>query len=222
VVLQHVPQGPGPVVVARPSLEAEHLVGDDVDPCDVGGVPQRLEDAVGEAQAEDVEHRGLGQEVVDPEDRLLRQQPVQGTVQLAGVGEVLAEGLLDDDPRVRGQAEVPERLDGRPEERVGQRQVEDRRAAGPLQGAPQVSRRGHVAPQVPEPADEPLAVGLRQVAGMGGEAPASPVAVALVVPVVLAEGDQVDVPQSLPAVEPGQRREQQPAGEVTGAPEDDQ
>ncbi len=71
MVLDHVDEGTGFVVVAGPALDAEGLVEGDLDSCDVLVGPDRLEDAVGEADAEDVLGRLLVQEVVDAEDRRL-------------------------------------------------------------------------------------------------------------------------------------------------------
>ena len=55
--------------------------------CDVGdgvAVPDRLEQAVREAEREDVLGRLLAQEVVDPEDLLLGEHLVQLRVELDG------------------------------------------------------------------------------------------------------------------------------------------
>ncbi len=71
VVLDHVAEGAGRVVVAGATLEGEGLVPDDVDTLDVLGVPHGLEDPVGEAEPQDVLHGLLAEEVIDPEDVLL-------------------------------------------------------------------------------------------------------------------------------------------------------
>jgi hypothetical protein len=75
---------------------------------DVVAVPGRLEEAVGEAQRQDVLHRLLAEEVVDAEDAALVEGGVDRGVQRAGRGEVGAERLLEDDagaPREAGGAE---------------------------------------------------------------------------------------------------------------------
>ncbi len=61
-------------------------------------VPDRLEEAVGEAEGEDVLGRLLAEEVVDAEDLLLLEDLVQLGVERLGAREVGAEGLLHDDP----------------------------------------------------------------------------------------------------------------------------
>ena len=74
VALQHVDQGAGVVVVAAAPLEAERLVVDDLDALDAAAVPHRLEELVGEAQPEDVQHHRHPEEVIDAEHLLLRHQ----------------------------------------------------------------------------------------------------------------------------------------------------
>ena len=62
-------------------------------------VPDRLEDAVREPQREHVLDRLLAEVVVDAEDLALLEVLLQLRVQLARRGEVVAERLLDDQPR---------------------------------------------------------------------------------------------------------------------------
>jgi hypothetical protein len=61
----------------------------------VGGRPDRLEQAVGEPERQQVQHLGVTEEVVDPEDLLVAAETRDQSVQGAGVGEVLPEGLLE-------------------------------------------------------------------------------------------------------------------------------
>ena len=98
VVLHHVAQGARVVVVARAPLHPQSLVPDDVDPLNVRAVPHGLEDPIGEAQAKDVEHGLLGEEVVDPEDRVLGENAGYELVQRTSICSVVPEGLLDHDP----------------------------------------------------------------------------------------------------------------------------
>ncbi|BAS17985.1 hypothetical protein AHiyo8_62880 [Arthrobacter sp. Hiyo8] len=60
------------------------------------GVPQRLEQLVGEAQGQDVLDRLLAKVVVDAEDRVRREDGLHDVVELARGLQVVAEGLLDD------------------------------------------------------------------------------------------------------------------------------
>src|SRR6516165_2113944 len=74
-------------------------------------VPDRLEDAVREPQGEDVLHRLLTQEVVNPEDLALVERGVDGFVQRSCGGEIGPERLLEDDTGVAGEARVAEHRD---------------------------------------------------------------------------------------------------------------
>ena len=98
VALDHVPQGAGAVVVAGAALQGEVLVEDDLHLFDVLPVPDRFQEGVREAQAQDVQHRRLAQEMVHPVDVVLRDQRRQGLVQVAGGLLAGAERLFHDQP----------------------------------------------------------------------------------------------------------------------------
>jgi hypothetical protein len=107
----HVLVGPGRLVEHRPAVQAEHLRDVDLDVIDEVPVPDRLEQAVGEPERQDVLRRLLAQEVVDPEDLPLPEGLVQMVVQAGRTRQVGAEGLLHHHPRVLHQAGVPEHGD---------------------------------------------------------------------------------------------------------------
>ena len=73
MVRHHVPQRAGSFVEAAAALDADGLGGCDLNVVDVVAVPQRLEDAVGEAQHQDVLDRFLAEEVIDPIDLVFGQ-----------------------------------------------------------------------------------------------------------------------------------------------------
>src|SRR5918995_576054 len=98
VVLEDVADRARLLVEGAPALDAEVLGHGDLHLADVAGVPDRLQQGVGEAQVEDVLDRLLAQEVVHPEDAVLGQVAVQDLVQLPGRGQVAAERLLHDHP----------------------------------------------------------------------------------------------------------------------------
>ena len=62
-------------------------------------VPDRLEQAVGEAEGEDVLRRLLAEKMVDAENLVLAEDLVQVRVELLGAFEVDAKGLFHDHPR---------------------------------------------------------------------------------------------------------------------------
>ncbi len=107
----HVAVGTGGLVERRAALEAERLGHVDLHMLDEVAVPDRLEQAVGEAEREDVLRRLLAQEVVDPEDLRLVEDLVHLAVEGDGGREVGAERLLHDDPGPLHQAGLVELVD---------------------------------------------------------------------------------------------------------------
>jgi hypothetical protein len=73
-------------------------------------VPDRLEQSVGESEGEDVLCRFLAQEVVDPEDLFFVESLVYRLVELPCAGQIDAERLLHDDPGVRRQVCLVQRV----------------------------------------------------------------------------------------------------------------
>ena len=107
----HVAVGAGRLVERRAHLQAERLRDVDLDVVDEVAVPDRLEQAVREAERQDVLRRLLAEEVVDPEDLLLAEHLVQPGVELLGRLEVGAERLLHDDPGPLDEARLRELAD---------------------------------------------------------------------------------------------------------------
>jgi hypothetical protein len=98
VVLEDVADRAGLLVEAGAALDAHRLAHRDLNVVDELAIPDRLEDAVGEAQGEQVLDRLLAQVVVDAEDLALDEVVGDLGVELLGAGEVMAERLLDDEP----------------------------------------------------------------------------------------------------------------------------
>jgi hypothetical protein len=107
----HVAEGAGLLVKRRPAADRERLGHVDLHVGDVSAVPDRLVDAVAEAQGEQVLDRLLAQEVVDAEDLRLVEDSVDGLVECPRRGQVGAEGLLEDHARALSQARASQRLD---------------------------------------------------------------------------------------------------------------
>ena len=110
----HVAVRAGRLVEPDALLERQRLGHVDLHVVDVVAVPDRLEQAVGEAEGEDVLRRLLAEEVVDAEDLALVERLVQRGVQPPGAGQVGAERLLHDDPAALdevgvGRASAPRR-----------------------------------------------------------------------------------------------------------------
>ena len=125
VVLHHVLERAGAVVVAGAALEGEVLLPAHLDLLDVVGVPDGGEEGVVAAQGEEVLHRRHAERVVDAEDRLLPRvsgRAGQDLVQRHRVVEALAERLLERDPAARGRP-LAERGDRGAEQPGRQREV---------------------------------------------------------------------------------------------------
>ncbi len=101
VVLHHVPDGARLVVVGPAPADADLLGHRDLDVIDMGAVPQRLEQPIGEAQHHQVLHRLLAEIMIDPIDLLLGERPADGGIDLMGRGQVVPDGLFQDQPRDR-------------------------------------------------------------------------------------------------------------------------
>ena len=70
--------------------------------------PDGLEEDVGESEDEQVLHRLLSEEVVDPEDLVLAKVAVEDLVEFDRAGEIASERLLDDEAAVGGESDASE------------------------------------------------------------------------------------------------------------------
>ena len=98
VVLEDVARGAGLLVERAAVLDADRLGHRDLHVVDVAPVPERLEDAVAEAEDQQVADRLLAQVVVDAVDLRLAEDLADLAVQPLRRVEVVPERLLDDDP----------------------------------------------------------------------------------------------------------------------------
>ena len=97
MVLDHVANGAGLIVESAASLHAEFFRHGDLHAFDVVSIPERLHERVGEPENDHVVHRPLAKIVVNAKDCGLGEDCMQDAVELLGRGEVIAEGLLDND-----------------------------------------------------------------------------------------------------------------------------
>ena len=84
MVLEHVADDAGRVVVAGAAADVDFLGHGDLHVVDVVAVPDRLEDRVGEPQHEQVLHRFLAEVVIDAVHLPLAEHGVDGLVELRG------------------------------------------------------------------------------------------------------------------------------------------
>ena len=160
MVLDHVAERAGLVVIIAAALEPDRLRDGDLDVVDVGAVPQRLEQRIGEAQREQVLDRFLAEIMVDPEGAVLGERRRHRIIDFAARFEVAAERLLERHAHGRaGQARPRQPVDRRLEQRWRGRQEDGDavariadRPGQPLEAAGIVD----VERNIMEPAEEPL------------------------------------------------------------------
>jgi hypothetical protein len=110
MVLHHVAQRAGRVVVAGAALHAERLGHGDLHVVDMRGVPQRLEQGVGEAQRHQVLHRLLAEIMVDAVDAVFREHRADRVVH----GIFMADSRLLADRLFHHHARIFDRFRGAP------------------------------------------------------------------------------------------------------------
>ena len=133
VVLDHVAQRAGLLVVAAAPLDAGGLGDRDLDVVDRLAAPRPLDHRVGEPEDQDVLHRLLAEVVVDAEDLRLVEDLAHDAAELARARQVVPDRLLEHDPRVVREA-APRRSGGRSSGRPTAA-CRSRTAAGPRRRA---------------------------------------------------------------------------------------
>gem|GEM_PF-4453010 len=230
MILHHVAQGAGGVVVAGAAFDAEGFGDRDLHVVDMGGVPQGFEQDVGEAQRHQVLDRFLAEIMIDPVDAVFGEGAGNGVVHRAGGGEAFADGFLDDDAGGgRDDAVGAQAVADGAEELGGGGEVEDADAAGLVgegcgEGGPAGFAVG-VGGDVAEAGEEIGDGGVLTVGGgdVGGDGVAGLGAEDLVGHGAAGDADDAGVRRDLPggpAV--GERGEELAAREVAGGAEDDE
>ena len=102
VILDHVAQGAGFLVVRAAAFHPDGFGGGDLHVIHVAAIPQRLEDAVAEAQRQDVLHGFLAEVMIDAVDLGFFEGAMQFGAELLSAGQVVAERLFDDDAAPAG------------------------------------------------------------------------------------------------------------------------
>ena len=137
MVLNHVAQHAGFLVVGAAAFQADGFSHGDLDGVDVASVPDGFENDVGEAQDKDVLNGLFSEIVVDSVDLRFVEDVVGDVVESLGSGEVAAERLLDDDAGGAGaaaKAGFAQQADDLREEAGLGGQVENSVAAGAVAG----------------------------------------------------------------------------------------
>src|ERR1700719_4653183 len=97
MVLDHVAQRAGLLVISAAALHADRFGGGDLHVIDIGAVPERLEDTVAEAERHNILNRLLAQIVVDPVDLAFLEAFLQTAIEGPGTSQIAAKWLFDDD-----------------------------------------------------------------------------------------------------------------------------
>ena len=142
VVLHHVAQRAGLVVITRAAFEADGLRHRDLHVVDRRCVPQRLEQRVREPQREQVLHRLFAEVVVDAEDAIFVEDLAHGLVDLDARGVVVTDRLLEHDAAVLAG-------ESRGGEAQARRPIELRRSRHEIENAVVARRAPSAAPRCP-------------------------------------------------------------------------
>ena len=95
MIFDHVAEGANLFVVAAATLDADGLGHRELDVIDEVAVPDRLEDAIGQAEGQNVLHSLFAEVVVDAEDLRLLERVLHGAVEVPRRLEIHAERLFD-------------------------------------------------------------------------------------------------------------------------------
>ena len=129
MVLDHVTQRTGLVIIVRAALKAEILGHCDLDMVNIIARPEGLEQHVGKPQDHQVLHRLLAEVMVDAKDLALSEHSPDTVIDFAGGFEVSADRLFEHDPCLRScQACPPKRLGNADIEARRCRQIKDARS----------------------------------------------------------------------------------------------
>src|SRR5262249_43746774 len=97
MILNHVADRAGLIIERPPALNSEVFRHGDLHTLDLIAVPERLEERIREAEEHHVMDGSFSQIMIDAEDVLLVESAEQNLVKCLRRGQVVAEGLFDDD-----------------------------------------------------------------------------------------------------------------------------
>ena len=95
MVLKHITQHTGLIIVVRAAADGAALGHADLHMIDVGGIPDRLKQRIGETEHEDVLHRLLAEIMVDAINLLFAEMVAEGLIQLPRRGQIAAKRFFD-------------------------------------------------------------------------------------------------------------------------------
>ena len=98
MILEHVTQDSGSIVIAAAVLDIDQFKHTDLHALDVCSIPDRLKHRVGETEEEDILRCLLSKVMVNAVDLMFAKYCVQSAIQLDCACQVMPKGLLNDDP----------------------------------------------------------------------------------------------------------------------------
>ena len=135
MVLHHVAQRAGGVIIPGPPSTPKALRHGNLHMVDMRGVPERLEQAVGETQRHEVLHRLFAEVMVDPVHPVFRKHLADRVIHRPRGIEAFADRLFHHDARIRAcETKPPEPLADHPEQRRA-RSPDRTRSPGPGKAA---------------------------------------------------------------------------------------
>lgn len=99
MVLDHIPNGSRFLIIRTATLKTNIFGDRDLDVINIASIPDRLKDPVCQAEDEDILHGLFAEVVVNTVDLVLFKDLADLPVEFLGGGEIVSEGLFDDNPR---------------------------------------------------------------------------------------------------------------------------
>ncbi len=114
------------VIKLSPPLHPELLGHGDLDALQVVAVPAGLDQRIGEAEVDQVQHRFLAEVMIDAKDGRLGKEAMKRAIQFLGRGQIAAEGLFHHHPRILRAADLGQPFRDRGEHVGRNRQIVQR------------------------------------------------------------------------------------------------
>src|SRR5579885_1870232 len=99
MVLHHIADRSRLLIISAAALNTDIFCHRDLHMIDITPVPDRLKDAVSQAEDQDILHRLFAEIVVDAVDLFLAKDLAHLAIELFGRGEIVSKGFFDDDAR---------------------------------------------------------------------------------------------------------------------------
>ena len=98
MVLKHVSQYPGMIIVSSPMLHTEGLRSGYIDMIDVRAVPEWFENRIAKSKYQDILNRLFRQIMIDAVDLAFLEAFVEPPIELNSRAQIPTKGIFDHDP----------------------------------------------------------------------------------------------------------------------------